>query len=133
MRTKWLWLLPLTMYLVIAAADVAWAHVVLSPKQVPANTYQKLVVSVPTEKDVPTTKVRVEVPEGFTVTNVQPVPGWQHEFEKDQGLINAITWSGGKIAPEEFQEFTLQAKTPKDTGEYAWKACQTIEDGSVVP
>ena len=74
----------------------------------------------------------MEVPEGFTVTGVQPVPGWQYEFEKDQGLIKAITWSGGQIRPEEFQEFSLQAKTPKDTGDYSWKAYQTYEDGSVV-
>jgi MYXO-CTERM domain-containing protein len=60
------------------------------------------------------------------------VPGWQYEFEKDSGLIKAITWSGGKIKPEEFQEFAFQAKTPKDTGEFAWKAYQTYEDGSVV-
>jgi hypothetical protein len=26
----------------------------------------------------------------------------------------------------------LQARTPKDTGDYAWKAYQTYEDGSVV-
>jgi uncharacterized protein YcnI len=105
---------------------------VLSPKQVPANSYQKLAVSVPTEKDIPTTNIRVEVPEGFTVTGVQPLPGWQYEFERDQGLIKAITWSGGEIRPEEFQEFSLQAKTPRDTGDYAWKAYQTYEDGSVV-
>ena len=132
MRTRWLWVLPLTICFIIAAAGVAWAHVVLSPKQVPANSYQKLAVSVPTEKDVPTTKIRVEVPEGFTVTGVQPVPSWQYEFERDQGLIKAITWSGGEIRPQEFQEFPLQAKTPKDTGDYSWKAYQTYEDDSVV-
>ena len=109
MRIRWLWVLPFTICLVIAAAGVAWAHVVLSPKQVPANSYQKLAVSVPTEKDIPTTNIRVEVPEGFTVTGVQPVPGWRYEFEKDQGLIKAIIWSGGQIRPEEFQEFPLQA------------------------
>jgi uncharacterized protein YcnI len=118
--------------MIVATAGVAWAHVVLSPKEVPANSYQKLAVSVPTEKDIPTTGVRVEVPEGFIVTGVQPVPGWQHEFEKDSGNVTAINWSGGKIEPEEFQEFALQARTPKDTGAYPWKAHQTYEDGSVV-
>jgi uncharacterized protein YcnI len=132
MRISWLWMLLLAICLLLITAGVAWAHVVVSPKETPANQYQKLVVSVPTEKDIPTTKIRVEVPEGFTVTGVQPVPGWQHEFEKDQGVIKSITWSGGEIAPEEFQEFALQAKTPKDAGDYAWKAHQTYKDGSVV-
>jgi uncharacterized protein YcnI len=118
--------------MVLMVPGIAWAHVVVSPKEAPANSYQKLTVSVPTEQDIPTTEVRVEVPEGFTVTGVQPVPGWQHEFEKDSGVIKTITWSGGKINPEEFQEFALQARTPKDSGEFPWKAYQTYEDSSVV-
>src|SRR5947209_5511589 len=125
-------LLSIACLILFATTGVAWAHVVVSPKEAPANSYQRFAVSVPTEKDIPTTGVRVEVPEGFTVTGVQPVPGWQYEFEKDSGLIKAIIWSGGKIKPEEFQEFAFQAKTPKDTGEFPWKAYQTYEDGSVV-
>src|SRR3954447_25251017 len=103
MRIAWLWMLLLIACLVLATAGVAWAHVVVTPKEAPAGSYQKFSVSVPTEKDIPTTGVRVEVPEGFTVTGVQPVPGWQHEFEKDGGVVKTITWSGGKIEPEEFQ------------------------------
>ena len=56
--------------LMLATTSVAWAHVVASPKEAHANQYQKFAVSVPTEKDIPTTKIRVEVPEGFTVTGV---------------------------------------------------------------
>ena len=125
-------LLSITCLIMLATADVAWAHVVVSPKEASPGSYQKFTVSVPTEKDIPTTEVRVEVPEGFTVTGVQPVPDWQHEFEKDSGVIKTITWSGGKINPEEFQEFAFQARTPKDTGEFPWKAYQRYEDGSVV-
>ncbi len=125
-------LLSIICLMVFVAASVAWAHVVVSPNEAPANSYQKFVVSVPTEKDIPTTEIRVEIPEGFTVTGVQPVPGWQYEFERDRGLIKAIAWSGGKIESEEFQEFGIQARTPKETGEFPWKAYQTYEDGSVV-
>lgn len=132
MRIGWLWTLLLTTCLVLATAGVAWAHVEVSPEEAPADSYEKFTVSVPTEKDVPTTGVRVEVPEGFTVTGVQPLPGWQYEFERDGGVITAITWSGGEIAPEEFQEFAFQARTPEETGEFAWSAFQTYEDGSVV-
>jgi uncharacterized protein YcnI len=132
MRFGWLWVLLSTTCLILATAGVAWAHVEVSPEEAPANSYQKFVVSVPTEKDIPTTEVRVEVPEGFTVTGVQPVPRWQYEFERDRGTITAITWLGGKINPEEFQEFAFQAKTPENAGEFPWKAYQTYEDGSVV-
>ena len=61
--------------LTLAVAAPAWAHVVVSPEEVPAEDYATLTVSVPTEKEVPTTKVRVEVPEGFVLSGVQPFPG----------------------------------------------------------
>src|SRR5215216_6486064 len=124
--------LSMACVLMLLAPGVAWAHVTVSPKEVPADSYQVLTVRAPTEKDIPTTEIRVEVPEGFTVTGVRPVPGWQSDFEEDAGVIRAITWSGGEIQPQEFQEFAIQAKTPEETGEYSWRVYQTYEDGSVV-
>jgi len=132
MRTIWLRLMALSTFLTLAAAGTANAHVVVSPEEVPADEFEKLVVSVPTEKDIPTTGVRVEVPEGFTVLGVQPVPGWNYQFEEEAGVIRAITWSGGEIRPQEFQEYAFQARTPDESGEFAWNAYQTYEDGSVV-
>ena len=132
MRTTWLRLLALSVFLTLATASVASAHVRVLPEEVPADSYEVLTVRVPTEKDIPTTQVRVEVPEGFTVLGVQPVPGWDHEFEENAGVIEAITWSGGEIGPQEFQQFAVQAKTPENTGKFAWNAFQTYEDGSVV-
>jgi uncharacterized protein YcnI len=132
MRTTWLRLLAISVFLTLTTASVASAHVRVLPEEVPADSYEVLTVRVPTEKDIPTTQVRVEVPEGFTILGVQPVPGWDHEFEENGGVIEAITWSGGEIGPQEFQQFAVQAKTPKDTGEFAWSAFQTYEDGSVV-
>src|SRR3954467_1218120 len=106
--------------LMLATSGVAWAHVVVSPKEVPADSYQVLTVRAPTEKDIPTTQIRVEIPEGFTALGVRPVPGWEYEFEEEGGLIQAITWSGGEIQPQEFQEFPIQTKTPEVAGEYSW-------------
>lgn len=116
-----------------AVAGVASAHAVVYPREVKANTYEKFALRVPTEKDVPTVKVRLEVPEGFTVSRVQPLPGWKYEFEQNAaGAVRAITWSGGEIGPTEFQEFVFQAKAPKEAGKFAMKAWQTYKDGIVV-
>ncbi len=87
MRTIWLRLMALSTFLTLAVAGVASAHVVVSPEEVPSDSFEKLIVRVPTEKDTPTTGVRVEVPEGFTVLGVQPVPGWNYEFEEEAGVI----------------------------------------------
>jgi len=132
MRPALLRIALLSAFLTLAVASVASAHVTVSPEEVPAGNYEKLTVSVPTERDVPTTQVRLDVPEGFTVLGVRPVPGWDYEFEEDAGEIKAITWSGGEISPREFQEFTIQTRTPEETGEFVWNAYQTYEGGEVV-
>lgn len=117
--------------LTLAVAGTSWAHVVVTPEEVGAEDYETFTVTVPTEKDIPTTEVRVEVPEGFTVSGVQPVPGWDYEFEEDGGLITSVTWFGGEIGPREFQQFLLSAQAPEESGEHPWRAFQTYEDGSV--
>jgi uncharacterized protein YcnI len=116
----------------LAVSAPAWAHVVVSPEVVTAGDYETLTVSVPTEKEIPTTKIRVEVPEGFLLSGVQPVPGWEHTFQEDGGVVTAVTFSGGEIRPQEFQQFLVQAQAPEEPGKYPWKAFQTYEDGSVV-
>jgi uncharacterized protein YcnI len=117
---------------ILAVSAPAWAHVVVSPEVVTAGDYETLTVSVPTEKEIPTTEIRVEVPEGFLLSGVQPVPGWEHAFEEDGGVVTAVTFSGGEIRPREFQQFLVQAQAPEEPGEYPWKAFQTYQDGSVV-
>jgi uncharacterized protein YcnI len=116
----------------LAVAAPAQAHVVVSPEEVTAGEYETLTVSVPTEKEIPTTEVRVEVPEGFLLSGVKPVPGWEHAFEEDRGIVTAVTFSGGEIRSREFQQFLVQAQAPEEPGGYPWKATQTYEDGSVV-
>jgi uncharacterized protein YcnI len=116
----------------LAVSTPACAHVVVSPEVVTAGDYETLTISVPTEKEIPTTKIRVEVPEGFLLSGVQPVPGWEHNFQEDGGVVRAVTFSGGEIRSHEFQQFLLQAQAPDKPGEYPWKAIQTYKDGSVV-
>jgi len=116
----------------LALANPAAAHVVVSPEEVTAGDYETLTVSVPTEKEIPTTEIRVEVPEGFLLSGVQPVPGWEHAFEEDRGVVTAVTFSGGQIRPREFQQFLVQAQAPEEPGGYPWRATQTYEDGSTV-
>ena len=99
MRPALLRIALLSAFLTLAVASVASAHVTVSPEEVPAGNYEKLTVSVPTERDVPTTQIRLDVPEGFTVLGVRPVPGWDYEFEEDAGKIKAISWSGGESSP----------------------------------
>lgn len=113
----------------------AYAHVTVWPKETTTGAYEKYSVRVPVEKDINTTKVRLEFPQDVKVSTVQPISGWEYQFDKDaEGRFTAITWTatGDGIKQHEFIEFPFVAKNPKETGMLAWKAFQTYADGSVV-
>lgn len=120
--------------LLLALPGVAGAHATVYPRSMNANSFEKFILRVPVEKESDTVKVRVEVPEGFTVSRVRPLAGWSCAVEKtaDGKSVKAITWSGGKIAPGEFQEFEFQGKTAENPGKYAFLAYQTYADGETV-
>lgn len=127
------WLVLLAVIATIARVPVASAHVTVSPAIVAPNVYQAFTVDVPTEKTVPTIIIRVEIPAGLRVARFQPKPGWTRTTEKDaSGSIVAVTWSGGAIAPDEYEQFVFLARTPKESGPLVFKAFQTYEGGDVV-
>lgn len=120
---------------VLTLATAAQAHVNVYPKEAATGSYEKYTVRVPVEKDVPTTKVRLEFPAGVKVSSVQPISGWSYAFEKDKDGVNiALVWTAtdGGIKAHEFQEFAFVGANPKEEGELAWKAYQTYENGEVV-
>jgi uncharacterized protein YcnI len=122
--------------IVLGLASAAQAHVVVFPSDLtnkaPACAFTSFVVRVPTEKPMPTTAVRLQVPPTITIIAARAKPGWHADFETTKGRITAITWTGGKIMPREFDEFAFLAAAPKKTGPVNWDALQTYEDGSVV-
>ena|SRR5215210_614180 len=127
-RISWGQLLIVSTVLTLTVASEAWAHAELSPSQVPAGSSEEFTLEVRQEKDVPTTEVRLEVPEGFEVTNVPETPGWEASHEG-----STVIWSGGQIAPDEdTAQFTFEGRAPEQTGEFAWGVLQTYEDGEVV-
>lgn len=122
---------------ILTISSVASAHVNVYPKETTTGAYEKYTVRVPVEKDVNTTKVRIEFPAGVKVSTVQPVVGWDYAFEKDtEGRNKAITWTAtqGGIKAHEFTEFAFVGANPKElgSGSLTWKAYQTYADGEVV-
>ncbi|MFD2370700.1 YcnI family protein [Brevibacillus sp. GCM10020057] len=120
---------------VLTLASAAQAHVNVYPKETTTGAYEKYTVRVPVEKDVNTTKVRLEFPADVKVSTVQPIPGWSYEFEKDKdGKNTALVWTAtdGGIRPHEFMEFAFVGANPKEAGTLSWKAYQTYANGEVV-
>ncbi len=117
----------------LAFVAVAAAHVTVNPTEVRPNSFESFTVRVPTEKDEPTVKVRIEFPAALTVSRFQPKPGWKRDVEKDNtGRVAAATWSGGQVGPDEYEEFVFLARTPKEPGRLVFKAFQTYQSGETV-
>jgi uncharacterized protein len=130
----------LALALLVPAA--AQAHVTLQPNEAPEGAYTVLDVRVPNESEGEnTTKVAVQFPEGFGDVSYQAVPGWKVEvvhdklkkpIQTDDGPITEgvkeVIFSGGKLAPGEFQDFPLSVQIPGKAGEeLTFKAVQTYE------
>lgn len=116
-------------------AGIASAHVTVQPKEVPAGSYQVFTLRVPTEKEVATTQVKVEVPAGVKLSRFEPKPDWTYDLEKDaEGVIKSVTWktSGAGLSQTEFGQFNFQGKVADDAKELSWKAYQTYANGEVV-
>jgi uncharacterized protein YcnI len=109
------------------------AHVTIAPREVAAGSSQRFVVRVPSERPEPTIKVRLELPATLGVPRFLPKPGWTYELEKDaSGKVTAVTWSGGEIGPDEFDEFVFVARAPAGTGPIAFRSDQTYKSGETV-
>ena len=139
----WFWGTVLGLLLTLSLPGTALAHVTISPDEVQPGSTQRFTIVVPTEKDLPTTGVSLEIPNGFEVVAVSsPSGGWRGAIED-----GTVAWSGGEIGTEgieitspegevipmgESQEFAFEARAPENTGAYSWPASQTYKDGSVV-
>lgn len=131
----------------------ASAHVRLSPSTAVVGR-QVFDVRIPNEKDIPTTKVMLIVPEEVEITGVMPIPGWTHtvkkvpvesdhdEMAEAEGghaheeateRISEITWQGGEIKDGEYMNFSINTNYTGSPTKLVWKAYQTYSDGSVVP
>ena len=116
-------------------ALVASAHVTVQPRQVAAGTrYGEFAVRVPTEKPVPTIKIRVEFPAGLRVARLKVKPGWTAQLERDSAkIITGVTWSGGRIGPDEYEDFYFSGNVLAKAGDTLMvRAYQTYEGGEIV-
>jgi uncharacterized protein YcnI len=122
--------------LVISFASVASAHVVVKPGEVLTSTYTTFNVGVPVEKDIATTRIKLDIPAGLGGVMPTLKPGWTIQVEKEGSgegaVVKSITWSGNEIGAGYRDDFTFSAKTPDKPTELQWKAYQTYSDGSVV-
>lgn len=134
---------------VLLAAVPAFAHVSVTPGSAEQGSYSTVSFKVPNEEDkASTVKLEVTLPADHPIASVslQPVPGWTTQvttaklstpLKTDDGTVDQavtkITWSGGKIAPGQFQQFPVSlGPLPTDVDALTFKALQTYDNGDIV-
>jgi uncharacterized protein YcnI len=114
---------------------VASAHVTVKPAESMTGAWETYTMKVPSEKDIPTIKVTLKVPENLSFKQYQPVPGWKVTTEKnDAGELSTVTWEAesGGIEAGQFQQFVFVGQNPDKDSDLVWDAFQYYSDGSIV-
>ncbi|MEU6796577.1 YcnI family protein, partial [Nonomuraea wenchangensis] len=127
----------------------ALAHVTIQPGSAEQGGFTKVAFRVPNERDdASTTTVEVTFPADHPLAfvSVKPVPGWKvkvtegklptpvkTEYGELKEAVTKVVWSGGTIAPGQFQEFEVSmGQLPTDTDQLVFPTKQTYSSGEVV-
>lgn len=113
----------------LLAPAAAFAHAVVFPKTSAPGAYEKYVLRVPNEKDVPTVRVELRFPADARVTAFGDVPGWQLQVLTDSARrVTGAVWTG-TLAPQRFVEFPFVAVNPRAATRLTWPTVQTYAGG----
>jgi uncharacterized protein YcnI len=117
---------------ILVAPSIVFAHAVVFPKTSSPGAYEKYVLRVPNERDVPTIKVEIRFPEAVRVVSFSEVPGWKLQVLADSTQrVTGAVWTG-VLPKERFVEFPFVAVNPKDSASVTWPTYQTYEGGERV-
>jgi uncharacterized protein YcnI len=112
--------------------SVAHAHVTVWPRSAARGAYERYVVRVPNERNVPTTRVEIHFPAEVRISSFQEVAGWQLQVLTDSaGKITGAAWTGS-LPAKRFVEFPFIGVNPKEGERVVFPATQTYEGGEVV-
>jgi uncharacterized protein YcnI len=131
-RPRWAGRVAVAAAALIIAAPAS-AHVVVLPSVAPEGTPTEFTLQVPTERNLPTTSVRVMFPPQVSVYSFQvPPAGFTVTpiLAKNQSIIGAVF--RGTIPTGNYQTFHFLG-TPFSTGRTRWPAYQTYADGLIKP
>jgi uncharacterized protein YcnI len=117
---------------ILIVPSIVFAHAVVLPTTSTPGAYEKYVLRVPNERDVPTLKVEIRFPEALRVVSFGDVPGWKLQVLTDSiQRITGAVWTG-VLPKERFVEFPFFAVNPKDSTSLTWPTYQTYEGGERV-
>jgi uncharacterized protein YcnI len=133
----------------LLSAIPALAHITVTPGSAQPGAAAVLTFHVPDEEaKAYTTRVDMQIPVDHPIAQllVKPVAGWTISVRTttlakplvtDDGqftqAVSEVTWSGGRIAPGQFQDFSVSADPlPQGVSQLTFKVIQTYSNGDVV-
>lgn len=122
----------LVLLTVLVVPSIALAHAVVFPKTSTPGAYERYVLRVPNERDVPTIKVELHFPAGLRVVSFGDVPGWKLQVLTDSAQrITGVIWTG-VLPKDRFVEFPFVGVNPTDSASLTWPTYQTYAGGEMV-
>ena len=130
----------------LAAPAAVFAHAEISPTTAPGGDLAHLTLEIPNESaTAATTTISVQIPKEVLLVRFEPKAGWKRTVttEKLSGTstvgdntvserVATVTWTGGSIAPGEFDTFDMSVSVPDAAGtELKFPTVQTYADGKV--
>lgn len=117
-----------TFVALVALAVPAAAHVSVTPKEAERGSDATLTFRVPNERDdAATVELAIELPADLERIEAAEVPGWTAAVED-----GAVRWTGGRIEPDQSQEFTVTVGPLPADDRVVFRAVQTYDSGEVV-
>ncbi|MGE3623779.1 MAG: YcnI family protein [Bdellovibrionales bacterium] len=123
-------ILALALFAVPAAA-----HVTANPSNAIAGTYFQTSFRITHGcEDSDTVAVQIQIPEGVMSVHPQAKPGWSVKISKyklpepvDTGhgkmadeAVNAVSWTGGNLPADQYDDFGVVMKLPAAKGRVLW-------------
>jgi len=97
--------------LTLVISSQTGAHVLLETPQAAAGASYKAVFRVPHGcHGKATTSLKVDIPEGIAGAKPMPKAGWTLMTVKGAKGASEITWSGGNLPDDEYDEFVVSAR-----------------------
>jgi uncharacterized protein YcnI len=116
--------------LLLGWTATAFAHVDVVPRQSIAKQWETYTLRVPTETAAATIKLQVTVPAAFEIEMVGYRQDWQIDTVRDErGFVREMTWSGGRVPTQTFDEFKFMARNPAEPDLYHWEMTQVYDTG----
>jgi periplasmic copper chaperone A len=128
---------------VLFCAMPSLAHVVLAEPTAAAGSYYRATLKVGHGcEGSSTTAIMVTIPDGFESVKPMPKSGWTIEIKMEKlskpveshgkkitEMVRQITWRGGPLPDQHYDEFVMMAKVPAQTGKHWLPVIQSCEKG----